>query len=203
MDRAALSIWGQLTLALCIAAGASGCVATRFEEKPPTAEARAPRDVEALARVRAEGRDGDWLVIRGYHVTDNLVATFTNKPFSHAAVLDLERDQVIEAESQGVHVTSLADFVAKSHRLILVRPMWSEGGRSHDALAKARSVVGKRYDFIGLVGLDVPDAYYCSELAIEIYRPHIRPADLVPHPVEPGQLHFWGRILYDTGAVPG
>jgi len=191
-----------LAIALCIAATAAGCAATRFEEARPGADVRTPRDAETLARVRELGRDGDWLVIRGYHVSDNLVAAFTNKPFSHAAVLDLERDQVIEAESPGVHVTPLAEFVAKSHRLLLVRPIWSNASNARVALQMARDVVGKRYDFLGLVGMDVPDAYYCSELAIAIYRPLIRPSDKVPRPVEPGQLHFWGRILYDTGAFP-
>jgi hypothetical protein len=46
-----------------------------------------------------------------------------------------------------------------------------------------------------------PDRYYCSGLAIEIYRPYIRENDLVPRPVEPGRLHYWGRILYDSGAL--
>ncbi len=147
------------------------------------------------------GRDGDWLVIRGYHVTDNLVAALTNKPFSHAAVLDLAHEQVVEAESQGVHVSTLADFVAKSHRLLLIRPVWADAHSAGVAVAKARSLAGRKYDFLGLIGLNVPETFYCSELALEIYRPWIRRSDVIPRPIEPGQLHFYGRILFDSGPV--
>jgi hypothetical protein len=40
-----------------------------------------------------------------------------------------------------------------------------------------------------------------EDRVIEVYRPYIRGDDLIPRPVEPGQLHHWGRILYDTGAL--
>ena len=178
-----------------------GCTATRFSEQQVAPNARADRDTDTVARVRALGRNGDWLVIRGYHVSDNLIATLTNSPFSHAAVLDLDEDRVIEAESKGVHVTSLAEFVAKSHRLLLIRPVWSDANTADAALQKARRLVGRPYDFIGLIGLDVPDRYYCSELTVEVYRPFISSETIVPRPVEPGKLHYWGRVLYDSGPL--
>lgn len=176
-----------------------GACATRIVEVPPEAEAKAARDAITLTEVKALGRAGDWLVIRGYHATDNLVASMTNKPFSHAAVLDTERDQAIEAEAQGVHTSTLAEFVAKSHRLLLVRPVWASTASAPAAVAKARSLVGRQYDFLGLIGLNVPDSYYCSELALEVYRPYIRASDVIPRPIEPGQLYHYGRILFDSG----
>ena len=185
---------------LLAAATLVGCVATRFAETPPEGTARAQRDPVIAEELRRLGRDGDWLVIRGYHLSDNLVASLTNKPFSHAAVLDLGNDRVIEAEAQGVHFTPLREFVAKSHRLLLIRPMWSNAASAEAAMRKARAVVGRPYDFFGLIGFDIPDRYYCSGLTIEIYRPYIRAEDLVPRPVEPGQLLYWGRVLYDSGA---
>lgn len=195
------SLLGQLsaagTVALALALG--GCAATRAVETPPPPEARAVGDAQTLERVRALGRDGDWLVIRGYHLSDNFVATITNNPFSHAAVLDLERDRVIEAEAKGIHATPLAEFIAKSHRLLLIRPVWSTAASAPAALARARALVGRPYNFIGLVGVDVPESYYCSELALEVYRPFLRAEDVVPRPIEPGKLHFWGRVLYDSG----
>ena len=166
---------------------------------PPPGEAKAVRDADMLAQVRRLGRDGDWLVIRGYHLTDHMVSLATSTPWSHAAVLDMERDQVIEAEAIGVHTTPLAGFVAKSHRLLLMRPNWSGGKASAEALLKARGFVGKRYDFLGLIGVDVPERFYCSELAVAVYQPHIPAGILIPRPVAPAQLHFWGRILYDSG----
>ena len=177
---------------------ACGCAATHFKEPAPHDTSR---DSATLDEIRRLGLDADWLVVRGYHLSDDLVTKLTNKPFSHAAVLDLANDRVVEAESIGVHFTPLAEFVAKSHRVLLVRPVWSTDTTRAIAIAKARAVVGRPYDFLGLIGLDVPDRFYCSGLAVEIYRPFIREADLVPHPVEPGQLHYWGRILYDSGAI--
>jgi hypothetical protein len=159
------------------------------------------RNSEILKDLRGLGRNADWLVARGYHVTDDMVSTFTNMPFSHAAVLDYEANQVIEADSSGVHTTPLAEFIAKSQRIMLVRSVWSNGDTAGNAIVKARSLVGRPYDFFGLVGVNIPNEYYCSELAIDIYRSSIRSEDHIPRPVAPGQLHYWGRILFDSGAL--
>lgn len=176
----------------------SGC-ATPAVVAPPSADVKSARQGKILAEVKALGRNGDWLVIRGYHATDNLVSVITNTPWSHAALLDIDNSQVIEAEGQGVHTTPLADFVAKSHRLLLVRPNWSTENSAREAVAAGRTLVGKGYDFLGLTGLSVPDRYYCSELAVAVYRPHIPDSEYIPRPVTPAQLHYWGRILYDSG----
>lgn len=191
---------GRACAIIAAVALVSGC-ATRSVEVPPEAVAKAARDAITLSEIGALGKPGDWLVIRGYHTTDNLVASLTNKPFSHAAVLDPEREQVIEAEARGVHASSLAELVAKSHRLLLVRPMWADAASAAAAVVKARSLIGRQYDFLGLIGFSVPDTYYCSELALEVYRPFIHARDVIPHPIEPGQLHHYGRILFDSGPL--
>jgi Permuted papain-like amidase enzyme, YaeF/YiiX, C92 family len=176
----------------------SGC-ATPFVVTPPAADLKAVREAEMIAELRRLGRNGDWLVIRGYHATDHLVSAVTDSPWSHAAVLDVEKDQIVEAEGPGVHTTALPEFVAKSHRLLLIRPDWATEKSAVEALMRARALVGKRYDFLGLIGLNVPDRYYCSELAVAVYRPHIPVGKHIPRPVTPAQLHYWGRILYDSG----
>jgi Permuted papain-like amidase enzyme, YaeF/YiiX, C92 family len=187
------------SVALLVAAGVlGGCAAPRFAETPLEGVAREQLDARMLESVRLLGRDGDWLVIRGYHLSDNLVASLTRKTLSHVAVLDKANDRVIEAEAHGVHFTPLPEFVSKSHRLLLVRPVWSDTASAEAALKKAREVVGRPYDFLGLIGFDIPDRYYCSGLAVEIYRPYIRPDDRLPRPVEPAELLFWGRVLYDS-----
>lgn len=175
-----------------------GC-ATPAVVSPPPAEVKAARQAEILEVLNRLGRNGDWLVIRGYHVTDNAVSVLTNTPWSHAAVLDMDNQQVIEAESQGVHVSPLSEFVAKLHRLLLIRPNWATEQSSFRALVEARSLVGKGYDFLGLTGVNVPDRYYCSELAVAVYKAYIPAAERIPRPVTPAQLHHWGRILYDSG----
>jgi len=161
---------------------------------------RPGRDETALAEVRRLGRDGDWLVIRGYRATDNLVSLLTNSPFSHAAVLDLTNGQVLEADGSGIHATPLPAFVAKAHRLLLVRPKWSREGRNLPAVAQARSLVGRPYDYAGLVGIDRPERYYCSELAVAVYRSWVRKSDHVPPVIPPNELYYWGTVLYDTGS---
>ncbi len=47
-----------------------------------------PRIIEAVTSL---GRDGDWLVVRGYKPTDDLIAGLVNAPISHVGVLDLGR----------------------------------------------------------------------------------------------------------------
>ncbi|HJV21793.1 MAG TPA: YiiX/YebB-like N1pC/P60 family cysteine hydrolase [Holophagaceae bacterium] len=163
---------------------------------------RAAREARALEAVRRLGQPGDWLVIRGYHATDNVVALATNAPFSHVAVLDPEKDQVIEAEGKGLHVTPLPEFMKKAHRLILMRSQWATSPeRQRAAVEKARGYVGRGYDFTGLVGLNVPDRFYCSELAVAVYGPHAHRKEHLPPVLPPADMHFWATILWDSGPV--
>jgi hypothetical protein len=188
-------------LTICTAALLLACGCSRpVTVTPPRAADRAGWDAAALAELRRLGRDGDWLVIRGYHPTDNLVSLVTNAPFSHAAVLDLSGGKVIEANGSGIHATPLPIFVAKAHRLLLVRPKWSREDRILPAVAQARSLVGKPYDYTGLVGLNHPERYYCSELAVAVYRAWVRKSDHVPPVIPPHELYYWGTVLYDTGS---
>lgn len=161
--------------------------------------AREGRMLEAVLRL---GQPGDWLVIRGYHATDHLVSTLTNSPFSHAAVLDPERAQVIEAEGAGLHTTPLPDFMKKAQRLMLVRSQWATSPeRQLEAVTKARGLVGRKYDYSGLAGINHPERYYCSELAVAVFRPRAKPSDHLPPVIPPDQLHYWGTVVWDSGAV--
>jgi hypothetical protein len=87
---------------------------------PSDQAARAGAMRDAVERY---GQPGDWLVVRGVHATDDFVSAVTDAPFSHAAVLDPERGQGIDAEGKGLHTTPLAAFMAKCQRVMLVRPM--------------------------------------------------------------------------------
>lgn len=167
---------------------------------PPDQEARSSRMLEAVQRL---GAPGDWLVIRGFHATDDLVSAVTNAPFSHVAIFDPERHQVVEAEGKGLHATPLADFTRKAQRLMVVRPMWaSDPGLQQSAVEKARSLVGRPYDFTGLIGLNVPGRYYCSELAVAVYGSQVdRRRDHIPPVIPPDQLPYWGTVLWDSGAI--
>jgi len=164
---------------------------------------RLEREARMLEAVTRLGQPGDWLVIRGYHATDNLVSTLTNAPFSHAAVLDPAQGQVIEAEGSGLHTTSTGDFVKKAQRLMLVRAQWATAPeRQQAAVEKARGLVGRSYDFAGLVGINGKDRYYCSELAVAVFGAHTsRSRDHLPRVIPPDQLHYWGTVVWDSGAI--
>ena len=184
---------------LSLALGVGACSGTRIHVDRPPDEVRTPQTATWVAAIKAQGQPGDWLVIRGYKAADDLVVAATNMPLSHAAMLDLERDEVIESVAQGVKVAKLHDFVDHAHRVLLIRPRWSEGDRGKGAIERARGAVGKGYDFSGLVGLSAKDRYYCSELCMFAWAPHQVERDRVPRIIEPGQMYLWGRVLYDSG----
>lgn len=185
---------------LAVALSLLGCTQP-LVVRPP--ESRLEREARALREVTRLGQPGDWLVIRGYHATDHLVSALTNEPFSHVAILDPARQQVIEAEGKGLHTTPLPAFMTKAHRLMLLRPVWAtDPARQEAAVARARSLVGSPYDFTGLVGLGLPDRYYCSELAVAVHVPQASRKDRMPPVIPPGDLHRWATILWDSGPVP-
>ncbi len=178
----------------------TGCGGPPLHVEPPPATVRGPQTEAWLTQIRASALPGDWLVIRGYKAADDLVVAATNIPLSHAAVIDVRADEVIESIAEGVRVTPLRDFVDHAHRVLLVRPKWSQGVRPLKALERARAAVGKGYDFSGLVGLSAKDRYYCSELAMYAWQPFMGPNEHVPRVIEPGQMYLWGRVLYDSGS---
>ena len=151
--------------------------------------------------VRELGRAGDWILSRGIDFANNMVSTLTNMPLSHAVLFDKEQDVIIEADSNGVHTTDLTEFLSKMHRIMLIRPMWAGNGNNINAVENARALMGSGYNYTGLVGLGKSGRYYCTELAIEAYRPFIldMPDNPIPHVIKPGQMYHWGQIIFDTG----
>ena len=161
--------------------------------------------------VRAVIENADWVVIRGVSGPDNFIGTVTNMPFSHASVYDAENDEVIESDRHGVHRTPLDDYLASASRVWILKPVWATPETRPLAVKAARALVGRPYDFPGLIGLDMPDSYYCSELALSVWRPFMGASadktNPVPLVISPGRLHHWGRVVYDSletglGSVP-
>ncbi len=151
-----------------------------------------------LAAIRARGGNGMWLVSRGYHLGDDIIAIATNSPLSHASVLDHDGEQVIEAIGKGVVQSALEPFLHESHRVQLIRPSgWSRDGGAA-AVARARTAIGKGYDFLGIVGAPSSKHFYCSELALWSMQ---TPVDrLGPHRVlHPRDLGHHGEVLFDSG----
>jgi hypothetical protein len=165
----------------------------------PLAEAETDRWV---ALVRAKANQGDWLVVRGSHPGDQAVAAATLGWLSHAAVLDQDRGEVIEALAGGVQVTPLRKLLAGAHRLLIVRPPGWTPEEGQAAVARARSRVGRKYDWLGLVGAQQDARFYCTELAVDAYRGRERKWK-VGRIIFPADMPALGSVVLDTGPRGG
>jgi hypothetical protein len=161
----------------------------------PAAEAETERWIQI---VRARADHGGWLVVRGTHVGDQAVAAVTLGELSHAAVLDKEREEVIEAVADGVVVTPLRALLAQAHRLVVVRPAGFTVEQGREAVARARSHVGQKYDWLGLVGAENDGRFYCTELAVDAYRGRER-GWKVHRIIFPADIPKLGEVLFDSG----
>lgn len=181
----------------CVAMVLSGCLA-RPVVRPTLHAGRAVQSQAIEQAVLATAKTGDWLVIRGYHATDTLVANATGIPLSHVAVYNQDLREVVGAEGKGVQREALSDFVARADRVLVIRPRWRSEDNAPRAWAAADALVGKGYDFLGTIGFSQPDRYYCSELAIHVYRPWWRGNERFPKVIKPGEMYLFGTILYDS-----
>ncbi|HEB57104.1 MAG TPA: hypothetical protein ENI98_12540 [Gammaproteobacteria bacterium] len=175
----------------------AGCIARPAVEVQDAAIHQAQNE-KIMEAVKSVAVTGDWLVTRGYHATDALVANATGTALSHVAVYNAQSQTVVEAEGRGVHTTPLDAFVNKSYRLLVIRPRWLTPDNAGTAYASAEQLVGKDYDYLGTIGFDSPDRYYCSELAVSIYKPWQRPVEKFPDVIKPGDLYLYGRVVYDS-----
>ena len=175
----------------------SGCLARPIISKTDDREHLKQNEV-IRKNVIELAKTGDWLVIRGYHSTDNLVSNMTGIPISHVGILNLESSRVIEAEGMGVHVTPLDEFIDKSFRLLIIRPRWRTDANAGTAWETANRLVGSDYDFLGTIGFNFPKKYYCSELAIYMYKDWYSGKEKFPTVIKPGELYLYGNVLYDS-----
>ena len=195
--------------AVVVLLGAGPIAASAIAGDIPGAPVKRPRGAEAEAEtdrwiglVREKADHGGWLVVRGSHPGDQAVATATMGTLSHAAVLDKERGEVIEALAGGVVVTPVRRLLAQAHRMVIVRPPdWTpEEGRA--AVARARSRIGREYDWLGLVGAQREARFYCTELAVDAYRGRERGWKL-GRIIFPADVPALGTVVVDTGPRGG
>lgn len=177
----------------------AGCGGPDLIVRPPPEAIRAEQTTAWLAAIDDVAEAGDWLVIRGYHPTDNLVVAATNIPLSHVALFDKARREIVEAVGEGVRKKPLEYFVDHSHRLLVIRPKWWSPKAGLAAVRRARKVIGKPYDFLGTIGGGDKDRFYCSELVMLVYNDLYGPSEHIPRVIEPGQMYLFGRILFDSG----
>jgi hypothetical protein len=184
-------------VALVVAMSPGGDIPGVPVKVPSGAAAEAQTDAW-MVTVKDHAEDGDWLVVRGSHVGDQLVAAATLGRLTHAVVLDKQRQEVVEAVATGVVVTPLRRLLAQAHRLQIVRPPdWTrEAGLA--AVARARSRVGAGYDWTGLVGLQRDTRFYCTELAVDAYRGRER-GWKIARLITPESMAGIGRLVFDSG----
>jgi uncharacterized protein YycO len=187
-----LRVAKSIVLILCL----SGCTGFRpvIRQSGHAAERQTRTWCEEITR---HGHDGDWLVIRGYNSSDHLVAVATNAELSHVGVLDANTAEVVEAVAPLVRKVSLQRFLEGADRVVLVTPNGADGGAGAQALERARSMIGRPYDFLGTVGVPVRDKFYCSELAWwstgrEVDR------DGLENVLHPEVMPQFGTVLFDS-----
>ena len=151
------------------------------------------------AEIQAKAQSGDWMVVRGYHFSDDLVVLGTRSGVSHVAIYDQDTNEAVEAISPVVRAIPLQEFVGNSHRIILIRPTGIDLEKGRAAVTKARTKLGLKYDFLGTIGLPSQSQFYCSELAV--WSVGIEVDDAGQHQVVPPKdMHLYGTIILDTGA---
>jgi protein tyrosine phosphatase (PTP) superfamily phosphohydrolase (DUF442 family) len=151
-----------------------------------------------LKIVREKGDQGGWLVVRGTHIGDQAVAALTRATLSHAVVLDKEKEEVIEAVASGVRVTPLRDLLAQAHRVQVVRPPGWTPAAGAAAVARARSRVGRKYDWLGLVAAQDDKRFYCTELAVDCYDGRKQGWKLGAV-IFPADMAALGSVTFDSG----
>lgn len=183
-------------LSMLVTLTASGCAATSGLKRKmgPEFKVETHSWIHAIHQL---GGNGKWLVTRGYHTGDDAVALATNSPLTHAAVLDVDRQEVVEAIGEGVIVTKLDKFLHEAHRMQIIEPKGWNATLGKEAVAKARSKVGQGYDFLGLIGLPSKERWYCSELAA--WSVGVKVDKNGPlRVIHPRNMHRYGSVLFDS-----
>lgn len=161
----------KLWLAIAVSLVAGLALYAGRPQAPPVGTAASQQTDRWVETIRQRARQGDWIVVRGTHPGDQLVAAATAAGLTHAALLDMERGEVIEAVGRGVAVCELRELVAQAVRVQVVRPRGYTPEKGSAAVARARSHVGSGYDWLGTIGLQDDRSYYCTELCADAYRP--------------------------------
>jgi uncharacterized protein YycO len=144
-------------------------------------------------------RDGDWILSRAYFLTSDAITLATRgEDLSHASMYDASRGTVVEAVSSGIREIPLAEFVERNHYLVVVRPANMSATDQREALDRARSKLGGKFDVTGMFGIDHEDTFYCSELVYWASQTEAR-SGTRETVVTPSDLMKYGEVIYWSG----
>ena len=147
--------------------------------------------------VRRTAQTGDWILSRSYSKTADFIAGFTaGESLSHASIYDAERGTIIEALQPVVREVPLENLLARNHVVIVVRPTGLTQEQRLASVARARSAVGARFDFTGMLGAGSDDRFYCSELVLWASQLEGTAGAVVT----PSELVHHGEVVYYSGA---
>ncbi len=151
------------------------------------------------SEVKRVARDGDWILTRSYYLVGDAIAAATpGESLSHASIYDAERGSVIEAVGSGVREIPLAKLIDRNHYVIVVRPSNMTATEQHNAVLRARSKLGAKFDVTGMFGLGSDDRFYCSELVYWASQTEERTGEH-EHVVTPSDLMRYGAVIYWSG----
>jgi Permuted papain-like amidase enzyme, YaeF/YiiX, C92 family len=179
---------------------ASACSARSVAVQRP-----ADPDVDAAVtamwvhEVQTTARTGDWLLSRAYYLTSDLIALGTpGESLSHGSIYDAEHGTVIEAVGTGVREISIEQFMQRNHFVIVVRPSSMTAADGVEAVARARTRLGAKFDATGMFGIDNPERFYCTELVYWASQTEARSGrhEIV---VTPSDLMKYGEVIYWSG----
>jgi hypothetical protein len=176
---------------------ASACAAPSLMRAPPE-DPVVNRAVTAMWAddIRRRAEPGDWLLSRSYSAVGDLIVLGTRgEELSHASIYDGERGMAIEAVASGVREVPLEALLARNQIVIVVRPEGLDATERRAAVARARAVVGKSFDNLGLVGLPSDERFYCTELVAWASR-----VEIDGFVITPSALLERGEVVYLSGA---
>ncbi len=185
-----------LVFATLLLLATTACSGSLVHTKPASAKVNDSITQLWSRDIRRVAQSGDWILTRSYSKTgDAIVAATLGESFSHAAIYDAERGTIIEAIQPVVREVPLESLLHRNRYAVIVRPTNATPEEGQRALARARSVLGAKFDHLGLIGINNDKEFYCSELVA-----WASDIDDVPLIVTPAELFERGEIIYLSGA---
>ena len=178
--------------------GASGCDARSvMVHRPGDKQIDAAITKRWAREIRRTAHTGDWLLSRSYYLVADGIQVATGGVVSHAAIYDAEKDTIVEAVESGIREAPLEVFLQKNHYVIVLRPSGTSAADGATAMERARAQVGGQFDGAGMLGMNDPDTFYCSELVWWATDGDARFGAQVV--ITPSELLDYGEVMYWSG----